>query len=61
MKSLPDPIKYVLRKKFGGFIDTTLGEFDVAYLQGLSDAGIKGADELIAAIEKHETIVVKEL
>jgi hypothetical protein len=33
-----------------------MGETDIAWLEGLRDAGLEGADELIAAIREHGTI-----
>ena len=59
-KDLPDALKYVLQKKFGGTVDTVMGERDLSYLCGLKDAGIKGALELIEAIEDHGQVVVHE-
>jgi hypothetical protein len=57
-----DEVKYALRKRYGNpSIDgTTLDEGDLPYLNGLHDAGIKGMDEVIAAIEKHSAIEIKE-
>lgn len=59
-QSLPDALKYVLQKKASGTVDAVMGEHDLAYLNGLKDAGIKGAQELIEAIEKHGEVVVHE-
>lgn len=60
-KSLPDELKYALRKKFGGYIcNTRLLSGHIEYLNGLRDAGTKGAQELIDAIEKHGEIEISE-
>lgn len=59
-KDLPDALKYVLQKKVGGTVDTVMSENDLEYLHGLKDAGIKGAHELIEAIEKHGQVSVHE-
>ena len=60
-KTLPNALKYVLQKKEGldGVINITMGESDLGYLQGLKDAGIEGAEELITAIEKHNQVLVQ--
>lgn len=59
-KDLPDTLKYILQKKVGGTVDTVMSGRDISYLRGLEDAGIKGATELIEAIEKHGQVVVHE-
>lgn len=33
-----------------------IGQTDIAWLEGLRDAGLEGANELIAAIREHGTI-----
>jgi hypothetical protein len=61
---LPIELKSLLAKRYweqdgslkGG--PTTLTSADIAYLSGLSDAGIKGADELIEAINKYEAVEI---
>lgn len=59
-KSLPDAIKRALKKRFD-LKNTTLQTHDLDYLNGLRDAGVEGAEELIAAIEKHEAITLSEV
>jgi hypothetical protein len=58
--TLDDALKFALRKRCGGMVDTVMHGRDVPYLEGLRDAGVKGAAELIAAIEKHDDVVVRE-
>lgn len=60
-KFLEDSVKFALRKKYGDPVDAVLSGDDVPYLQGLRDAGIKGIDALLEAIEKHHEIEVKEV
>ncbi|WP_242890225.1 hypothetical protein [Actinomadura litoris] len=38
--------------------EITIGPDWVPYLEGLSDAGIDGADELIKAIKDHERVLI---
>ena len=60
-KYFPDELKYALRKRFGSLIErVALNYDDVSYLEGLRDAGVKGAEELISAIEKHDEVVIWE-
>jgi len=59
-KDIPDALKYVLQKREGGTVRTTMGHNDILYLRGLMDAGVKGAEELIEAIEKHDQVFVHE-
>jgi hypothetical protein len=56
-KSLPDELKFVLRDKCGLTSERMkFGEGNIPYLEGLRDAGIKGAEELLEAIEKHGAV-----
>ena len=50
-------LKYILEKRFIA-MPAVLNHEHVSYLEGLKDAGVKGADELIEAIEKHEQIEI---
>lgn len=63
-KDLPDELKYALRKRYDGTIHKMVfrkdDAIDMAYLAGLRDAGVKGADVLLEAIEKHSDIEVWE-
>lgn len=58
--SLPDQLKFVLRKKYGDVVDANMDTDDLPYLTGLRDAGIDGAQTLIDAIEKYDEISVVE-
>lgn len=56
-QSLPDGLKFVLRDKYGWDGNRKIyGPGQLSYLRGLADAGVEGAEELIAAIEKHEEV-----
>lgn len=60
--NLPLELKLALQKKFGGTVsDRDMGADYVAYLEGLRDAGVTGAQALIDAIEKHDIVTVTEL
>jgi hypothetical protein len=59
--SLPSQLKFILQKRYDG-LETgesiILGEAVQPYLEGLADAGIEGAKELIAAIKRHEQVEI---
>lgn len=55
-----DALKFALRKRSNGHVNMRMTQSDVPYLQGLVDAGIAAAQELIDAIEKHDEINVTE-
>ena len=57
---LDDKLKFALRNRCGGTVDTILTTQDLSYLNGLTDAGIKDAETLVDAIEKHGSIRVFE-
>lgn len=60
-KILSYDIKCALQKKYGGTIhNRQLSEGDIPYLQGLQDAGVKDAKELIEALEKFHSITLDE-
>ena len=59
--ALDDMLKYILRKKYDEPINTIVDESDIPYLEGLQDAGIKGAKELISAIKKYGKIHIEEI
>ena len=59
--NLSDQLKFALRKRFNGCVEMTMNVCSIPYLQGLSDGGIKDAQKLIAAIEKHDEIRVYEV
>lgn len=55
---LDDQLKFILRDK--NKIPADFGFADLQYLEGLRDAGIRGAEDLIEAINKHEVVRVFE-
>ena len=57
---LPNDLKFVLRKKYGEPINANMDESDIPYINGLIDAGVKGAEELREIIEKHIEVELKE-
>lgn len=57
-KSLCDQLKYILRER--NLSNYRFTPSDIPYLEGLMDAGIKDANELIKAINKHELVDVYE-
>lgn len=62
-KSLPTPLKFAFRKRFGEAFDVELSQInneDLAWIEGLRDAEVDGADKLCKLIEKHGRIRVWE-
>ena len=60
-KSLSDELKNALRERLGtGFRREPLEVENVDFLEGLSCAGIKDAQVLIDAIDKHGGVYVSE-
>jgi hypothetical protein len=59
---VPDDIEDALRRRYWETDGTShsepaeLDSHDVLWLEGLRDAGLEGANELIAAIREHGTI-----
>lgn len=61
---LPNELKYTISRKLwdtdgsmgGGEVILTAS--DLPYIEGLRDAGTKGADELIEAIKKHGAVIL---
>lgn len=60
-EGLSDQLKFALRKRYGWPVSAICDENSIAYLQGLADADVRGAAELIAAIEKHGEVEIFEL
>jgi hypothetical protein len=58
---LPNSLKHALRKldQFDS-LDREVGEDFIPVLRGMEAAGTEGATELIAAIEKHGSVELKE-
>ena len=59
-RCMPDALKFILSKRYGYGFDVTMVHDDVNYLQGLADAGVKGAEKLKTQLEKHGRIRVWE-
>lgn len=57
-KYLPDELKRILSKAFS--LPRVFTFSDIPYLEGLRDAEIKGASELIDHIRKYEEVKVWE-
>jgi hypothetical protein len=57
-KRLPDALKYALERSPAGRDTRHFGEDSLSYLEGLRDAGVEGAQELIDAIENYGDITV---
>lgn len=55
---LNDELKHIIAKKFA--LPRLFDRNDISYLAGLRDAGIKGAGDLMKAIERHEQVEVWE-
>ncbi len=53
-KSLPFQLRCVLERKWS--FPVVVGYSDIAYLEGLKDAGIEGAEELMELIHQFEEI-----
>lgn len=53
-KNLPFELRLVLEKKWS--FPAIVGFSDINYLQGLNDAGVKGAEELIELIHQFEEL-----
>lgn len=57
---LPIALRLILEKSYGIRMEPTkLGKESLPYLNGLKDAGVEGALELIDLIEKHEAVILK--
>ena len=57
-KSLDDDLKFILREKYQ--LPYVFDESDKKYFIGLTDAGVKGAAEVIGHIDKHGSIKIWE-
>lgn len=58
-KELPDELKYAMEKASSFHEGKTLAmTTSLPYYEGLRDAGIKGAQDVIDAIEKHERVEI---
>lgn len=61
-KDLPDDLKFALRKRHADahLEGQVYDRDDIPYLTGLAHGGVKGAQKLIDAIEKHDEIELME-
>lgn len=57
---LPTGLKWILEKRFGilGTTGITLSYQNIEYLNGLVDADVKGAKDLIDAIEQYNEVII---
>lgn len=53
-----DELKFIIEKRYE--LPTVLDEDSLPYLQGLADANIKGAEELIKGINKYNRIYIRK-
>lgn len=62
-RSLPDALKRILARRYfdqDGTLSTDwLETQDMDYLQGVADAGVEGAEELLKAIEKYGSVEIR--
>lgn len=60
--SLSTAVKFALRKRTGGQLndEIVLTAADIPYFEGLRDADVEGAEEVIKLIELHGKIFVWE-
>lgn len=58
--SIPDGLKFTLRKRYGEPVDMILTDSDIPYLTGLSDGGIKGLSEVLKLLAEGQEIHIKE-
>lgn len=56
--ALPDALKFALRNSKK--LPMEFGHAEIPYVQGLIDAGVSGASELLALIEEHGVVELKE-
>ena len=54
-------LKLALRKRYENPVNRLMDQYDLEYLCGLQDAGIKDASLLISAIAQYRAIIVKEI
>lgn len=58
-KVLPDALKFAVQRRMqlrGG--PWAVGQGEIEYFRGLADAGVSGADLVVAAIEKYGEITL---
>lgn len=57
---LDDRLKWILQKKYGSPISIRVDYTNVEYFQGLADAGVDGASDVIEAVESYDVIEIEE-
>jgi hypothetical protein len=60
INNLPENLTNILRKRYKNQTPICIGGFSLLYFEGLSDAGVEGADMLIMAIRKYGGITIRE-
>lgn len=60
-KDVPNGLKLVLRKMYGDLQGIEMSTGDLPALRALAAANVEGANDLIAAIEKHDVIQLSEV
>jgi hypothetical protein len=60
-KPLPDRLKHALQKRYSSPLHTKITGAECDYLEGLRDAGIDGAEELLEAVLQHGEIELSEV
>lgn len=53
--------KSILHKRNGFHVEYVFTDRDVPYLEGLKDADVPGAQDLIVAIAKYDSVLVREM
>lgn len=58
---LDDELKFALRKAFSDPVDVVLSrQSHILLIEGMRCAGVKGATQLLVALNKHNNVHVKE-
>ena len=60
-RSFPYDLKEAISKKLwgsGGCGEAAMTINDIPYVEGLRDAGVKGAQELIDVLDEHKSIIL---
>jgi hypothetical protein len=56
---LPDELKRIIDKKFGLQNPREFSLDDRGYIEGLADAGVEGAEELLGVLDKHGMFILE--
>lgn len=57
--ALPDQLRFVLQKDRGWEREWKIDVGHRGYFEGLRDAGIEGAQAVLDALDKHDTIILE--